>query len=264
MINPGFVESAAKETVRGLLRQAAEKLGRVGLTYLGLPGESAADVRLLASVLENAICVERDRESLAEARRSIAMLALKQTRFVCADMWQYLRDTYPAEALVADITFLDFYAGGIKTKDPFSDEIHALRNYFTKQARLGKSHAFVLAWTYMPRDYGREKYLEVAEKITNEEALLERLRTSPRSIQRSQVVRLLLWQTLREHNMSARIIQHAIYKKVMNAIILVYAKGQDPKCAYQLDSPDSLLTEAAWSYEAGKPVPTQVPILLRG
>src|SRR5438046_1571240 len=112
----GFQEHPVKDKIRERLRSAAEKLRRGPLTYLGMPGELAADVRLLGSLLEAAICVERVPAARAEMRRRLGLVPLKHVRYPRMGMWQYLRDEYPREPLVADVTFLDFYGGGLRER----------------------------------------------------------------------------------------------------------------------------------------------------
>src|SRR5688572_25213825 len=115
-----FQESAEKKSIRGMLRDAAGLLGRTKLTYLGLPGHRGLDILELRGILENAICVDRDSKVLDECSSSIAGVPLKQKRFVPEDMWDYLGSGYPAEPLVADVTFLDFCGGGINSPTPFA------------------------------------------------------------------------------------------------------------------------------------------------
>src|SRR5260370_24382380 len=109
-------DSAVKDTVRALQKEACEHLQRGKLTYLGLPAEKALDIKILHPILENAICVADKRSTLDEARRSISMLPLKQRKFECTDMWNYLIERYPSEPLIGDVTFLDFYGRINKTK----------------------------------------------------------------------------------------------------------------------------------------------------
>jgi hypothetical protein len=258
---PEFQETAAKRTVRQLLRESCEQLRRSNLTYLGLPGELATDLRLLGPYLDNAICIERDQKVIEEIRRNASFLPLKRKQFIKADMWDYLRDNYPGEALVADVTFLDFYGGGLSSKNPFADEIGALRSYFMKQARH-PNRAFVFGWTYMPRDQGAQNYIKALEKIVDD-SLLKKVRQSSGTWLRSIAVRLLLRQSLREHDMVVKLVQHAVYKRVMNAVIIVYSKGSDPQCNYELQSPDCLLTDPVWIYERGvaTPKPATLPLV---
>jgi hypothetical protein len=251
---PEFQETAAKKTVRELLRESCEQLRRRNLTYLGLPGELATDLRLLGPYLENAICVERDPNAIEEIRRNASFLPLKKKKIIRANMWDYLRDQYSGEALVADVTFLDFYGGGLSRKDPFADEIGALRSYFMKQARY-PNRAFVFGWTYMPRDQGEQNYVKALEKINVDNHLLKKVTQSSGTWLRSIAVRLLLRQSLYEHDMLVKLVQHTVYKSVMNAVILVYSKGRDSQCNYELQSPDCLLTDPVWIYERGSPTP---------
>src|SRR5262245_28306550 len=128
-------ESAAKQTIRLLLKDACQRLQRKGLTYLGLPAEEALDIKVLSPMLENAICVADRESTLQETRRSIGGIPLKQKKLICSDMWEYLHTSYPQEPLVADVTYLDFYGGGIQKSNPFAEEIQGLRSYFAKHAR---------------------------------------------------------------------------------------------------------------------------------
>src|SRR5579871_6058384 len=182
-------ETPAKQTIRLLLRDACERLQRGGLTYLGLPAEEALDLKALDNLITNAICIAEKQATLEETRRSIAGLPLKERKFVCADMWQYLRTTYPTEPLVADITFLDFYGGGIKAKNPFAEEIQGLRSLFAKHA-LHPNRAFVLGWFFMPRDQGKEPYVTACQKIVPE-ADLAPLKAASGVLARAIAVRLL-------------------------------------------------------------------------
>jgi len=252
-----FQESEAKQTIRLLIRGACEHLGRLELTYLGLPAESALDVKTLGGLLKNVICVDAKSAVLNETRRSLAGMRLDGRKFEVAEMWSYLRDTYPPEPLVADITFLDFYGGGIRDANPFASEIAGLRNYFVKHAGH-PNKAFVLAWTYMPRDKGTLPYESLKWLLSKEDMdLLHRTK----GLQfRSVAIRLLLRQLLNEHMMSVKIFQHAVYKQMMSTIILVFSRGPDPKCTLALESPDSLRDEPCYVYTPGAaiPQPTQI------
>lgn len=254
-----FQESAAKTTVRQLLREACERLRRGRLTYLGLPGELTIDLKVLGSLLENAICVEREAGVLEEVRRSVSLLPLKKCAFVKQNMWDYLGDQYSSEPLVADVTFLDYCGGGITREDPFAEEIGALRNYFRKHAKY-PNRAFVFGWTYMPRDKGKKHYVSALEKIINDEDLLAAVRDCSGMLLRSTAIRLFLWKCLHDHDMLAQLVQHVVYKGVMNAIILVFSKGTDEQCAHDLQAPDCLLTDPAWVYDPGDPTPRAVQL----
>jgi len=250
-------ESAAKDTVRHLLKDASEQLQRNKLTYLGLPAEKALDIKVLHPVLENAICVADKRQTLDETRRSIAMLRLKQRKFECTDMWNYLIESYPSEPLLADVTYLDFY-GGIKDTNPIAIEIQGLRSYFAKHARY-PNRAFVFAWFYNPRDDGKDVYIDTCEKIVPGSEL-QILRRSTGVWLRTLAVRLILRQSLKEHGMTAMVYHHALYKKTMNTIILIYSKGDDPALRVQLTHPDCLLEAPVVKYEPGSPVPRLLPL----
>ena len=252
-------ESAAKQATRLLILDGCRTLQRGSLTYLGLPAEEALDIKVLAPLLENVICVADRARVLEEARRSIATLPLRGRRFVQADMWEYLRDEYPREPLVADVTFLDFYGGGLRKGNPYALEIAGLRSYFAKHARQS-ARAFILAWTYMPRDAGPEGYVrELAKSLPTDEVQL--LRRSSGTELRSLAVRLLLKQCLREHGMDVKLFQHAVYKAIMNTVIILFSRGQDPTCRLSLESPHTLLTEPMCVYEVAQPVPRLVPLV---
>jgi hypothetical protein len=173
-------------------------------------------------------------------------------------MWAYLRDSYPNETLTADVAFLDFYGGGITKEDPFAEEIAGLRSYFAKHAKH-KNKTFVLAWTYMPRDRGKAHYIEACEPIIST-ADIDVLRRIDGVWARSLAVRLLLRQSLEEHRMHARLWQHAVYKKTMNTIILLYSKGIDQDCGVELKDASSVVTEPVIFYEAGLAVPRVVAL----
>jgi hypothetical protein len=255
-----YQDSPAKQTIRFLLRDACECLQRGSLTYLGLPAEDALDIKVLGPILENVICVDEKDKVLDETRRSIASLPLHVRRFEQAKMWQYLRDRYPAEPLVGDITFLDFYGGGLVKDDPYAQEIAGLRSYFAKHA-THPNKTFVLAWTYMPRDKGKQHYVQACEKIIPEKDLAL-LKNRDGVWARSIAVRLLLRQSLLEHGMNGSIFQHAVYKKTMNTLILLYSKGRDRQCRLSLDEPPSLLKAPVCVYEPKMPVPQIVPFPL--
>ncbi len=250
-------ESAAKQAIRGLLLDASESLQRGKLTYLGLPSEKALDVRTLEPVLENVICVEENKTILDEARRSIAPMPFKVRRFENFRMWEYLRDKYPAEPLVADIAFLDFYGGGIVHEDPFALEIAGLRSFFAKHAN-SQNKTFILGWTYMPRDKGPGVYLRACEKIIPS-GELDLLRRSSGMWARSVAIRLLLRQSCDEHRMLAKIFHHAVFKNVMNAIVLVFSKGFDSKCKISLEDPKALLDAPVCVYDPKSTVPKMLP-----
>jgi hypothetical protein len=249
-----FQESLPKQAIRGLILQACQGLGRKHLTYLGLPAEDATDIKVLAPLLENVICLDLKTSVVDEARRAISHIAtLHNRQFKTSEMWAYLRDEYPREALVADVAFLDFYGGGITREDPFAEEIAGLRSYFAKQAKY-KNRAFVLAWTYMPRDRGKAHYIEACERIIGPSEI-ELLKRSTGTWARSLAVRLLLQQSLREHGMLVRVWQHAVYKRTMNTIIVVYSRGHDKDCHINLDDPASVLTAPVIAYDDGRATP---------
>lgn len=246
-------ESEAKGAVRYLLRDACEQLQRGRLTYLGLPAEEALDIKLLSPLLENVICIADKKATLEETKRSIASLPLKHRRFECIDMWKYLIERYPSESLLADVTYLDFYGGGIKKQNPFANEIHGLRSYFARHSRF-PNRTFLLAWFYMPRDQGKEIYLETCQKIVPDMDL-KLLRQSTGVWSRTIAVRLILRQSLHEHGMVANVFHHALYKKSMNTIIVAFSRGDDSLSRLKLGHPDCLLQAPVVSYEQGKPIP---------
>lgn len=255
-----FQESHAKSTIRALLSQACSDLQRSGLTYMGLPGAQASDLRELGSQLENAICIDKNQTVLDEIRRAIATLPLIKKRFVNANVWHYLRDQYQTEPLLADIAFLDFCGGGIHQDDPFAVEIAGLRNYFARHA-MHQSKSFVFAWTYMPHDRGAATYVDVLKKMATRPELLAAVKRCSGVWLRSAAVRVLLYQSLQEHAMIATVFHHAVYKRSMNTIIVVFSRGVDPNCRLQLEAPETLLSAAACVYEKGKLVPRLVPVL---
>lgn len=252
-----FQESEVKKTIRLLIKNACEVLQRQELTYLGLPAENATDIKVLGNLLKNVICIDDQKTTLEETRRSIAGMRLKERRFIVANMWEYLRDCYQSESLTADVTFLDFLGGGIRDENPFAYEIAGLRNYFVKHAH-NQNKAFVLAWTYMPRDKGTEPY-HALDKLLSKDDISFLHKT--KGIQfRSVAIRLLLRQLIQEHNMSVKIVQHAVYKNVMNTIILIFSKGIDTKCTAALDSPESLISEPCYIYKVDSLTPESVPL----
>jgi hypothetical protein len=255
----GFQESSAKQAVRQLLFDAATRLQRQDLTYLGMPAESARDILILRPLLTNAICVAERDSTLAATKRSVASLRLRQKRFVAQDMWQYLATGYPSEPLLADVTFLDFYGGGLTKGNPFAHEIAGLRSYFAKHAQT-PNRCFVFAWTYMPRDKGQQKYLDTLKVLLPDSGLAVLRRASGVTF-RSVAIRMLLRQHLREHGFIVNVFQHAVYKRVMNTLILVFSKDVDPQCNITLGSPDGLLDEPCCVYDADQPVPRLVPLL---
>lgn len=248
-----FQESDAKQTIRLILKRACQLLQRPGLTYLGLPAERALDIISLDGLIDNVICIDDKEAVLEETRHSIAGMRLKKRLFVSTDMWNYLQKTYPAEQLIADVTFLDFYGGGISKEDPFATEIAGLRSYFAKHANY-PNQAFVLAWTYMPRDKGIQPYKNALNKIVSDEDL-KLLENTSGMHARSLAIRLLLRQSINEHNMTVKLYHHAVYKNVMNTIILLYSKGIDPQCKLEMKSPNSLLSEPCWVYTPRKTTP---------
>jgi hypothetical protein len=167
-------------------------------------------------------------------------------------MWNYLIEQYPAEFLVADVTYLDFY-GGIKDTNPIAIELQGLRSYFAKHAKH-PNKAFVFAWFYNPRDDGKEVYIQTCEKIIMPDDLTVLKKCSGVWL-RTLAVRLILRQSLREHGMSAMVYHHALYKKTMNTIILVYSKGEDPSLRLKLSDPGCLLEAPVVKYEPDSPVP---------
>jgi hypothetical protein len=252
-------ESSAKQATRRLILHAAKMLGRSQLTYLGMPAENAYDIIELQSVLQNVICIAEREDILEETRRSISGLPLHQRLFFAADIWKFLQLQYQGLPLTADVTFLDFYGGGITAQDPFASEINGLRNYFAKQASLER-RAFVFAWTYMPRDKGETKYIATLEKILPKQEI-DLLRSSTGVSLRSLAIRLLLAQHAREHDMNVKLVQHALYKRVMNTIILVLSRGTDPQCSLTLGSPDELYRAPCCVYDGISPAPRLVSLL---
>jgi hypothetical protein len=254
-----FQESPAKQAIRRLIVDATSRLQRQGLTYLGLPAEAALDVLALKDLLKNVICVASSEATLEETKRSIATVALRHRRFVAMDMWDYLAKEYPREELVADITFLDFYGGGLSRSNPFATEIAGLRGYFAKHANIS-AKAFVFAWTYMPRDRGEAKYLDALGKLLGAEDLNVLRSTSGGVAFRSVALRLLLRQHLLEHSLVAKLFHHAVYKRVMSTMILVFTKDTDPSCAVTLGAPGHLLDEPCYVYDAHEAVPRLVSV----
>jgi|GEM_PF-6451095 len=253
-------ESDAKQASRQMILQACSSLHRNNLTYLGMPAEAALDIKTLKSVLQNVICIADNSNTLAETKRSIAGLRLLQKRFKTIDVWAYLRDEYPSESLIADVTFLDFYGGGIMKDDPFATEIAALRSYFAKQARF-PNRAFVFAWTFMPHDKGKGVYVSALEKqkMSAIEAELVRDATGVRF--RAIALRVLLRQILDEHGFAVKLFHQLLYKQVMSTMILLFCKGIDPQCDVPLGSPDTLIQEPYYAYESGRPIPSQMSLL---
>lgn len=252
-------ESAAKQATRDLILDACKHLQRAPLTYLGMPAEQAKDIITLRSLLQNVICIAEQSRILEEARRSIAGIRLKERRFKVADVWEYLRTEYPHEPLTADVAFLDFYGGGLRKEDPFASEISGLRNYFAKHSHFA-NRAFVLAWTYMPRDRGEQKYIGALERILPDSEMKLLKGTSGVNF-RSVAVRLLLLQECREHELKAKLFHHALYKRVINTIILVFSKGVDTQCTLKLADPLHLLDEPCCVYDSNATVPRLMPLL---
>jgi hypothetical protein len=259
---PKHQESAAKQATRHLLLQAAKHLNRPELTYMGMPAETALDILTLRTLLRNVICIADRQAVLDETRRTIASLSLKERKFICADVWEYLKKEYPSEQLIADITFLDFYGGGIRTDDPFSSEIAGLRSFFAKQA-AHTGRAFVLAWTYMPRDKGEHKYIETLGKMLPKEDI-DLLKSTRGVTLRSLAVRLLLVQQAKEHDLRARLFQHALYKRVMNTIIVVFSRGHDLTCSLSLDDPRKLRSDPCCVYDGQSLAPRLMPLMPHG
>jgi hypothetical protein len=253
-------ESDAKQASRELILQACVSLQRNNLTYLGMPAESALDIKTLRSVIQNVICIAENASTLAETKRSIAGLRLVEKRFRTIDVWAYLRDEYPSEPLIADMTFLDFYGGGIIKEDPFATEIAGLRSYFAKQARF-PNRGFVFGWTFMPHDKGKGVYLSALEKqkMSDIEADLVKNATGVRF--RAIALRVLLRQILDEHGFAVKLFHQLLYKKVMSTMILLFCKGLDPLCTVGLGSPDSLIQEPYYAYESSRSIPRQMSLL---
>lgn len=257
-----FKESEVKKTIRLLLRDAAALLQRPEITYLGMPAERALDVLALKDFLKNTICIAEKQTILDEALLSTASLSLKERRFEIGDVWDYLRDRYPKEPLVSDLTFLDFYGGGIRKEDPFASEVAGLRSYFAKHAHHANK-AYVLAWTYMPRDKGRQIYIDTLKTMVAPEVFALLNKTTSGMNLRSLAIRMLIRQSLVEHNMQVRVVQHAVYKNTMNALIIIYSKGLDPKCNKDFNHADSLLYAPCYVYSAGEYTPKVVRLLSR-
>jgi hypothetical protein len=244
--NSSFSESGAKEVIRRLLRQAGEGLGRENLTYLGLPEREALDIRALVPLVRNVICIDFESEKLRETARVLARLKLDRKVFWEGNMWTYLRDHYPIESLVSDITFLDFLGGGIRSTELFAQEIAGVRNYFAKQSRY-QNRAFVFAWTFMPRDSGAQIYTEGLSRLLPEHEIRLIARQKGWAL-RALAIRFLVKQILQEHNMTVKLFHHAVYKKVMNCMILIYSNGDDSNARFTLHDPKSILHESVYLY----------------
>lgn len=246
--NGTFRETLAKQAVREMLADAAGQLGRTGLTYLGLPGREAKDVLRLRKLLRQAICVDTRQEVLDACSTQLGRLSLDAKQFVCEDMWSYLKAHYPSEPLMADVLFLDFCGGGILSDDPFATEIAGLRALLAKHSKT-KNQAFILAWTYMPHDKGPDAYRAALGKLKLTPAD-EALVNSFSGVRlRSLSIRLLIKLSFQEHNMLAKVYHHALYKKTMNTIIVIFSAGVDERCSIQLDDPDAILQAAVYRYD---------------
>ena len=64
--------------------------------------------------------------------------------------------------------------------------------------------------------------------------------------------------------MEAKLFHHAVYKRSMNTVILVFSRGADPQCTLTLEPPESLLYEPMCVYRENEPVPQLLPLLSRG
>jgi hypothetical protein len=244
-------ESSAKEGIRRLLLAVSRELGRRDLTYLGLPAEDALDIKALQTVLGGAICIAPNQEILNETARSIGTIPLKKIVYYKGDAWKFLIGEY-AKSIVGDVTYLDFYGGGIRA--PFETELAALRNYFRRQAET-KNRAFVFAWTYMPRDAGTKEYDNALKFDRLSDKHVKALGRLTGLSKRSYAIRLILARLLMEHEFQVKLYHHAVYKNTMNALILVFSKGIDPKCTVALlpSSVDALVDEPYYLYsEDGK------------
>ena len=251
-------ESEPKKTIRLLLRDSCEALNRGKLTYLGLPSDTAQDLKVLEPFLENVICIGNVKTELDEAARVVARMPIKSKRFLLREMWKYLSAEYPSEPLVSDVTFLDFYGGGVCSSDPFADEVGGLRAFFAKNARQ-QNKCFILAWTYNPRDMGKQVYVEIGKELfTNDE--LNILERTAGFAARSFAIRALLKKSLTEHKMHGKVVQHAVYKRVMGAIIIVFCKGKDPNCACELQDPKMFLEEPIVEYAERQLIPRFIPL----
>lgn len=248
-----YQESPAKQTTRKLLLEAAKHLHRTPLTYLGMPAEDARDIQVLRPLLQNAICIADKPQILEETRRNIAALPLQKRRFVVSDVWEYLRTEYIVEELVADVTFLDFYGGGLRTDNPFASEISGLRSYFAKHAKIERK-AFVFAWTFMPRDKGEKKIIDTLGKLLSGDDL-QLLKSSSGVSLRALAIRLLLIQQAREHDLQVKLYHHALYKHVMNTLIMVFSRGVDLNCTLKLGGPQDLLNGPCCVYDGVSPAP---------
>lgn len=254
-------ESDAKQASRELIMQACVSLQRSNLTYLGMPAEAALDIKTLRAVLQNVICIAENASTLAETKRSIAGLRLVHKRFRPMDVWAYLRDEYSSETLIADVTFLDFYGGGIMKDDPFATEIAGLRSYFAKQAR-SHNRAFVFAWTFMPHDKGKGIYVSALEKQKMSDIEADLVKNAAGVRFRAIALRILLRQILDEHGFSVKLFHQLLYKQVMSTMILLFCKGIDPLSNVTLGTPDTLIQEPYYAYESGRAIPRQMSLLV--
>jgi len=230
-------------------------LGRQNLTYLGMPEEDALDVRALSPAVRNLVCIDTAKSKLDSARHAIANLPIHIDRYHAKDMWLYLKDDYIHEGLIADVTFLDFLGGGIVSNVPFQKEIAGLQAYFACHAKSEFiNRAFILAWTFMPHDAGEEHYLRHLSKCLFP-ADIELLRKQKGINFRALAIRLLLRHILAQHDMSALVYEHLLYKKVMNTLILVFCRGEDHDCAISLLSPDKVITSPITEYQSNRATP---------
>ena len=258
-----FQESDGKQVVRQLLKQAASTIERGNLTYLGMPEAEALDIRALSPVISNVICIDRVQAKLDAARHSIANLPIRIDRYHTADMWEYLKEEYGHEGLVADVAFLDFLGGGITSAIPFQREIAALQAYFWRQAQPEYiNRTFILAWTFMPHDFGVDRYLTPLSKL-----LFPKDITALKKYQginfRSVAIRLLLKHLMEQHEMSATMYEHLLYKRVMNTIIVLFARGDTPDCSVPLGLPEKLVAAPVMEYkeDTAKPVARRLDVL---
>ncbi len=61
--------------------------------------------------------------------------------------------------------------------------------------------------------------------------------------------------------MLASVYHHAVYKRSMNTVIIVFSKGVDRSCRTRLETADGILREPAYVYDDKSVVPKPLPLL---
>ena len=167
-----FPETLEKDILRqrdaDLLRNMAEAKHR-RLRYTGLAGIRAREIKLWAEHLSGACVVQRsfkipDDNSIFRREIELELLPLfpGQVSVEFEDIWTFLESGLPSP--LPDVVNLDFCGGFIyETTMDYPRQKAALQRLFQNQRE--RQNDFLLLFTLMPRDRGKEKYRDYLRNV---------------------------------------------------------------------------------------------------